>query len=116
MRKHKRSQESLHHLPGIWEALLSCCDQPLHLFLTCLLKALGLFEPDFPDGSDGKASAYNVGDLSSILRKGNLLQCSCLESLMDRGGTRRNLVGYSPWDLKESDMTEQLHFHFGYYE
>ena len=25
---------------------------------------------------------------------------------------RRNLVGYSPWGLKESDMTEQLHFHF----
>ena len=25
---------------------------------------------------------------------------------------RRNLVGCSPWGLKESDMTEQLHFHF----
>ena len=25
---------------------------------------------------------------------------------------QRNLVGYSPWGLKESDMTEQLHFHF----
>ena len=24
---------------------------------------------------------------------------------------RRNLVGYSPWGLKESDMTEQLPFH-----
>ena len=24
----------------------------------------------------------------------------------------RNLVGYSPWGLKESDTTEQLHFHF----
>ena len=24
----------------------------------------------------------------------------------------RSLVGYSPWGLKESDMTEQLHFHF----
>ena len=23
---------------------------------------------------------------------------------------RRSLVGYSPWDLKESDMTKQLHF------
>ena len=21
-------------------------------------------------------------------------------------------MGYSPWGLKESDMTEQLHFHF----
>ena len=24
----------------------------------------------------------------------------------------RTLVGYSPWGRKESDMTEQLHFHF----
>ena len=24
----------------------------------------------------------------------------------------RSLVGCSPWDLKESDMTERLHFHF----
>ena len=24
----------------------------------------------------------------------------------------RILVGYSPWGHKESDMTEQLHFHF----
>ena len=25
---------------------------------------------------------------------------------------RRSLVGYSPWSHKESDTTEQLHFHF----
>ena len=25
---------------------------------------------------------------------------------------QRNLVGYSPWGRKESDMTERLHFHF----
>ena len=25
---------------------------------------------------------------------------------------RRSLVGYSPWGLEESDMTERLHFHF----
>jgi len=24
----------------------------------------------------------------------------------------RSLVGYSPWGCEESDMTEQLHFHF----
>ena len=24
----------------------------------------------------------------------------------------RSLVGYSPWGREESDMTEQLHFHF----
>ena len=43
-------------------------------------------------GSDGKASAYNVGDLGSIPRSGrssgegngNLLQYSCLKNPMDR--------------------------------
>ena len=48
---------------------------------------------DFPGGSDGKASAYNVGDLGSIPvlgrflgeRNGNPLQYSCLENPMDRG-------------------------------
>ena len=49
---------------------------------------------DFPGGSDGKASAYNVGDLGSILGlgrspgegNGNPLQYSCLENPID-GGT-----------------------------
>ena len=27
---------------------------------------------------------------------------------------RRSLVGYSPWGCKESDTTEQLHFHFSF--
>ena len=48
---------------------------------------------DFPGGSDGKASVYNVGDLGSIpgsvrsLGEGNAnpLQYYCLENPMDRG-------------------------------
>ena len=48
---------------------------------------------DFPGGSDGKASAYNVGDPGSIPGlgrspgegNGNPLQYSCLENSMDRG-------------------------------
>ena len=48
---------------------------------------------DFPGGSDGKASAYNVGDLGSIPgfrrspgeENGNPLQYSCLENPMDGG-------------------------------
>ena len=47
----------------------------------------------FPGGSDGKASACNVGDPGSIPRSGrspgegngNPLQYSCLENSMDRG-------------------------------
>ena len=46
---------------------------------------------DFPGGSDGKASAYNVGDPSSISGlwrspgegNGNPVQYSCLENPMD---------------------------------
>jgi len=48
----------------------------------------------FPGGSDGKVSAYNVGDLGSIPGSGrspgegndNPFQYSCLENPMD-GGT-----------------------------
>jgi len=47
----------------------------------------------FPGGSDGKASAYNAGDLSLIPGlgrssgegNGNPLQYFCLENSMDRG-------------------------------
>ena len=61
-------------------------------------------------GTDGKASAYNVGDPGSIpgLGKspgegnGTLLQYSCLE----KSHGQRSLVGYSPWGHKESDRTE----------
>ena len=48
---------------------------------------------DFPGGSDGKASAYKVGDPGSISGSGrspgegngNPLQYSCLENPMDGG-------------------------------
>ena len=38
---------------------------------------------------------------------GNLLQYSCLENPHGQ----RSLVGYSPWDHKESDMIERLSTH-----
>ena len=63
-------------------------------------------------GSDGKESACNAGDMGSIPgwgrspgeRNGNPLQYSCL----DNPHGQRSLVGYSPWDRKESDMPEPL--------
>ena len=66
----------------------------------------------FPGGSDGKESAYSVGDLGSIPGlgrspgegHGSPLQYSCLNNPHGQ----RSLVGYSPWGRKESDMTEQL--------
>ena len=50
-------------------------------------------DPHFPGGSDGKASAYNAGDLGSIPGlgrssgegNGNPLQYPCLENPMDGG-------------------------------
>ena len=52
---------------------------------------LRVMHVDFPGGSDGKASAYNAGDLGSIPGSerspgegnGNLLQYPCLENPMD---------------------------------
>ena len=62
----------------------------------CFPKAIG-----FPDGSDSKESAYNVGDLGSVPRlgrspgegNGSPLQYSCLEKSMDRGAWRATVAG-----------------------
>ena len=70
---------------------------------------------DIPGDSEGKTSAYNVGDPSLIpgsgrspgKRNGNPLQYSCLKN---HGW--RSLVHYTPWGHKQSDMPERLHFHF----
>ena len=64
------------------------------------MTSLSLFTVlDFPGGSDGKASVYNVRDLALILGlgrfpgegNGNPLQYSCLENPMD-GGTWYRLL------------------------
>ena len=72
-----------------------------HLFIHSLVLL------DFPDGSDGKASAYNVWD------PGSIPGYSCLEYpvfLLGKSHGWRSLVGYGPWGCKESDVTEWLHF------
>ena len=66
----------------------------------------------FPGGSDGKEFAFNAEDLGLIPdlgrspggRQGKPLQYCCLENPHGQ----RSLVGYSPWDHKEVDTTEQL--------
>ena len=71
---------------------------------------------DFPGGSEGKASGYNVRDLGSIPGlgrfpgegNGNPFKVF----LPGESYGRRSLVGYSPWGRKESDTTERLHFDF----
>ena len=72
---------------------------------------------DFPGSSDGKASAYNAGDLGSIPcsgrssgeGNGNPLQYSCLENPMDVGAWWATV---SLWGRKESDTAERRHFDF----
>ena len=64
----------------------------------------------FPDGSEGKASACNEGDVGSIpglerspgKGNGNPLQYSCVGSPMDREACWATVYGVP----KESDMTE----------
>ena len=73
--------------------------------------ALGRPLLDFPGSSDEKESAHNVGDLCSVPgwgrspggRHGNT------QVFLPRGSHgQRSLAGYSPWDCKELDTTEQL--------
>ena len=72
-----------------------CSEHILMLFpLGGLVRQMYLMaKGSFPGGSDGKASAYNAGDLGSIPGlgrspgegNGNPLQYSCLENPTDRG-------------------------------
>ena len=64
----------------------------------------------FPGGSEGKASAWNVGDLGSFPGsgrspgEGNWQPTPVL--LPGKSHGWRSVIGYSPWGHKESDMTE----------
>ena len=80
----------------------------------------------FPAGSDGKESAWNVGDLGSILGQdrspggghGNPLHLSGFSPgvfLPGESHGQRSLVSYSPWGRKELDTTELLTLHYYLY-
>ena len=72
-----------------------------------------MYIQDFPGGSDGKASAYNVGDLGSIPGSGrspgegndNPLQYSCLENPMDRGAWWATVHGVAKSQTQLSNFT-----------
>ena len=81
-------------------------DELHYLFVSC----------DFPGGSDGKASAYNVGDPGSIPGsgrspgegKGNPLQYSCLENPMDRGAWQAwSWMQLGNWTLLDCKLLEE---------
>ena len=63
----------------------------------------------FPSGSDSKESTYNVGDLGSIPGLGRSPgEANGYPLLPGELYGQRSLAGYSPWDRKESNMTERL--------
>ena len=75
-----------------WEALHTLI--PMWFIWSYAIHVVSTFpSKDFPGGSDGKASAYNAGDLGLIPGwgrflgggYGNPLQYSCLENPMGRG-------------------------------
>ena len=78
----------------------------------CIWSRVCIWSEGFPDSSDSKESACNVGEPGSIPGSGrspgegngNLLQYSCLKN--PTGQRSLNLAGYSPWGHKESDTTE----------
>ena len=84
--------------------------------MSCTLRAVeGIFVmcftlKGFPGGSDGKESTCNAGNPGSIPGPGR----SSAEGngypvfLPGEFHGQRSQVGYSPWSLRELDMTEQL--------
>ena len=74
---------------------------------------------DFPGGSDGKASDYNLGDPGLIPGSGrspgegngNRLQYSCLENPMDGGAWWAAGPGVAKSRTRLSDFTFTFHFH-----
>ena len=63
---------------------------------------------DFPSGSDGKASAYNVGDPQSLGQEDLLEEEMATHSsiLAWKIHGQRSPADYSSWAQKESDTTE----------
>ena len=94
------------HIWGCWYFSRQCWLQ--FVLLPARLLAWCTLHMGFPGGSDGKASARNVGDLGSIPGSGR----SSREGIGNP--LQRSCLGCSPWGCKESDTTERLHFHSTY--
>ena len=70
----------------------------------------------FPGGSDGKASAYNVGDQGSIPESGrspgegndNPLQYFCLENPMDGGAWEATVHGVAKSQTQLNNFTQLI--------
>ena len=77
----------------------------------CKLLYIGWINRGFPDGSDGKVSDCNAGNLGLIPGSGrspggghgNPLQHSCLENSVDRGAWRAMVYGVAKSWIQLSD-------------
>ena len=79
----------------VFNSGISCFDWMYHRFVCISHSSLNSFKATsgLPHWLSGKESTCNVGDVGSIPGsgrspgggRGNRLQCSCLENLMDRG-------------------------------
>ena len=77
----------------------------------------------FPHGSEGKASACNVGDLGSIPGmgrspgegNGNPLQCSCLENPMDGEAWWATVHGVTKSQTQLRDFTFKMQLKYFIY-
>ena len=69
---------------------------------------------DFPGGSDGKSVCLQCGRAGLNPWVGKILWRRKWQPtpvlLPGKSHGRRSLVGYNPWDAKELDTTERLHF------
>ena len=96
-----------HHFPSHAFSIV-----PHICFYSGLFSSLIIFL-GFPCGSDGKASAYSVGDPGSIPGSGsspgegngNPLQYSCLENPMDRGARLATVHGVTKSQTQLNDFT-----------
>ena len=76
---------------------------------------MGVKVKGFPGGSDNEESACNVGGLPSVRKIPWIREWPPTPGFFPgEFHGLRSLVSYSPWDRKESDMTEQLSLHFMY--
>ena len=90
---------------------------PAHIAPSSFLICVFIVRPGKPSNSDGKASAWNAGDLGLIPGSGrspgegngNPLQYSCLENPMDGGAWWATVRGVAKSRTRLSDFTS-LHF------
>ena len=60
----------------------------------------------FPDGSDGKESACNVGELPLDWEDPWRREWQFTPVFLPREFHGQSLASYSPWDYKEADTTD----------